>query len=160
MNTTIFDFLYEKYKPKNKIRLIELNNLEIVVTREGEIYTKNKNKIRINGRKDNRKGKLLKPAVDKDGYLRITLSNEGKRKSYYVHRLVARAYLKNYSEALQVNHKNGKKQDNNIENLEIVTLQQNIRHSIEKGLKPKLKRDKLGRFCGKESDNNEELNNI
>ena len=37
---------------------------------------------------------------------------------------------------------------------------QNIRHSIEKGLKPKLKRDKLGRFCGKESDNNEELNNI
>ena len=37
-----------------------------------------------------------------------------------------------------------------LDNLEMVSLQQNIKHSIETGLKPKLKRDRLGKFCGKE----------
>lgn len=152
MNTqyTIFDIMYPKYKITKPIRLIELDNLEIIVTNDGDIFTTKKDKIRINGRKDNRKGRKLKPATDKDGYLRITLTNNGKRKSYCVHRLVARAYLKDYNEKLQVNHKNGIKTDNRVENLEMVTLQENIQHSIETGLKPKLKRDKLGRFCGKE----------
>ena len=148
--TTIFDVLYPKYKIAKPIRLIELDNLEIIVTNDGDIFTTNKNKIRSNGRLDNRKGKKLKPGIDKDGYLRITLTNNGKRKSYCVHRLVARAYLKDYNEQLQVNHKNGKKTDNRVDNLEMVTLQENIKHSIKIGLKPKLIRDKFGRFCGKE----------
>lgn len=150
MQTTIFDMLYPKYKITKPIRLIELDNLEIKVSNYGEIFTTNKNKIRSNGRKDNRKGKLLKPATDKDGYLRITLTNNGKRKSYYVHRLVARTFLDNYDNKLQVNHKNGIKKDNRVENLEMVTLQENIKHSIITGLKPKLKRNKFGKFCGKE----------
>lgn len=147
---SIFDELFPKYKITKPIRLIELDNLEIMVTNSGDIFTTDKNKIRSNGRKDNRKGKKLKPAIDKDGYLRITLTNNGKRKSYHVHRLVARAFLDNYDNKLQVNHINGIKNDNRIENLEMVTLQQNIKHSIETGLKPKLKRDKYGRFVGKE----------
>ena len=142
--------MYPKYKITKPIKLIELDNLEIIVTDDGSIFTTNKNKIRSNGRKDNRNGKKLKPATDKDGYLKIALTNNGKRKCYYVHRLVARMYLKDYDEKLQVNHKNGIKTDNRVENLEMVTLQQNIEHSIKTGLKPKLKRDKLGRFCGKE----------
>lgn len=152
MNNTmsIFDYLYSKYKITKPIRLIELDNLEIIVSNYGDIYTTHKNKIRSNGRKDNRKGRKLKPATDKDGYLRITLTNNGKRKSYHVHRLVARTFLDNYDNKLQVNHKNGIKNDNRVENLEMVTLQQNIKHSIETGLKPKLKRDKYGRFSGKE----------
>ena len=148
--TTIFDIMYPKYKITKPSRLIELDNLEIIVTNDGDIFTTNKNKIRSNGRLDNRKGKKLKPGIDKDGYLRITLTNNGKRKSYCVHRLVARAYLKDYNEQLQVNHKNGIKTDNRVDNLEMVTLQENIKHSIKIGLKPKLIRDKFGRFCGKE----------
>lgn len=150
IQTTIFDVIYPQFKIDKPIRLIELDNLEIIVTNNGDIFTTNKNKIRVNGRKDNRKGRKLKPATDKDGYLRITLTNNGKRKSYYVHRLVARTYLKDYDEQLQVNHINGIKTDNRVENLEMVTLKENIKHSIETGLKPKLKRDRLGRFCGKE----------
>lgn len=133
-----------------QIRLAELDDLKIVVNNMGDIFTTHKNKIRSNGKKDNRKGKKLKPATDKDGYLRITLTNNGKRKSYHVHRLVARTFLDNYDENLQVNHINGIKNDNRIDNLEMVTLQQNIEHSIKAGLKPKLKRDKFGRFAGKE----------
>ena len=128
----------------------ELDNLKIEISNIGDIFTTKKNNIRSNGRKDNRKGRKLKPGLDKYGYYRITLSNNGKRKSYYVHRLVARAYLKDYDEKLQVNHKNGIKTDNRVENLEMMTLQENIKHSILTGLKPKLKRDRLGRFCGKE----------
>lgn len=150
MNYSIFDMMYPRFELKKPIRLIELDNLKIIVCDNGDIFTTDKNKIRSNGRKDNRKGKKLKPATDKDGYLRITLTNNGKRKSYYVHRLMARAYLKNYDDKLQVNHKNGIKNDNRIENLEMVTLQENIKHSIKTGLKPKLKRDKFGRFNGKE----------
>ena len=142
--------LYPTYKITKPIRLIELDDLEIIVSNKGDIYTTDKNKIRSNGRKDNRKGKKLKPATDKNGYLRIKLSNNDKRKSYCVHRLVARAFLDNYDNKLQVNHINGIKNDNRIENLEMVSLQQNIKHSIETGLKPKLKRDRLGKFCGKE----------
>lgn len=94
----MFDCLFENYKITKPIRLIELDDLEIIVTNDGDIFTTSKNKIRCNGRRDNRKGKKLKYAVDKDGYLRITLSNNGKRKSYYVHRLVARTFLDNYSD--------------------------------------------------------------
>ena len=61
MQTTIFDVLYPKYKITKPIRLIELDNLEIIVTNDGDIFTTNKNKIRSNGRLDNRKGKKLKP---------------------------------------------------------------------------------------------------
>ena len=147
---SLYDVEYEKFKIDKPIRLIELDNLEIVVSNDGNIFTTNKNKIRSNGRKDNRKGRKLKPASDKDGYLRVVLTNNGKRKSYYVHRLVARTYLKNYNDKLQVNHKNGIKTDNKIVNLEMVTLQENIKHSIKTGLKPKLARDSFGRFCGKE----------
>ena len=152
----MYGFILPKYKITKPVRLIELDNLKIIVYKDGKIKTCFHNNIRKNGRIMNTKGRLLKPSLDKYGYYRITLSNNGKRKSYYVHRLVARAYLKKYSDKLQVNHKNGIKTDNRIENLEMVTLQENIKHSIETGLKPKLKRDKYGRFSGKEVMQNEE----
>lgn len=47
-----------------------------------------------------------------------------------VHRLVAMFYLDDYSEDLQVNHKNGIKTDNRVENLEMVTNQQNVLHAF------------------------------
>ena len=148
--TTIFDILYPKYKITKPIRLIELDNLEVIVHNDGNIETCFHNNIRKNGRIMNTKGRILKAGYDKDGYLRVVLTNKGKRKTYCVHRLVARAYLKDYDDKLQVNHINGIKDDNRVENLEMVTLQENIKHSILTGLKPKLKRDNLGRFCGKE----------
>ena len=55
--------------------------------------------------------------------------NKDMRKNYKVHRLVAMFYLDNYSEDLQVNHKNGIKTDNRAENLEMVTNRQNVLHA-------------------------------
>lgn len=145
MQIGIFDGV-QKFTINKPIRLIELDNLEIIVSSIGDIYTQKRENPRKNGRKDNRNGKKLKPSKDKYGYLRVVITNNGKRKTYLVHRLVARAFLKDYNNELQVNHKDGNKINNNLSNIEMVTLQENIRHSIEYGLKPKMKRDKLGRY--------------
>lgn len=63
------------------------------------------------------------------GYLKIQLRKNGNYKWFCVHRLVAMAFLKNYNSKLQVNHKNGNKDDNNLENLEMVTASENQLHS-------------------------------
>ena len=55
--------------------------------------------------------------------------NKDKRKNYKVHRLVAMFHLPDYSEDLQVNHKNGIKTDNRVENLEMVTNSENALHA-------------------------------
>jgi len=64
-------------------------------------------------------------------YLNVVLNKNSKEKNKFVHRLVAQAFLENYDEKLQVNHKNGIKYDNRVENLEMVTQSENIRHSID-----------------------------
>ena len=80
-------------------------------------------------------GKVFKNSVGPKGYLIIRLkspkysTNKDRRKPYKVHRLVAMFYLDDYNEDLQVNHKNGIKTDNRVENLEMVTNQQNVLHA-------------------------------
>ena len=73
-------------------------------------------------------GLIMKPH-NYSGYLRIQLRKNGNYKWFCVHRLVAMAFLKNYNSQLQVNHKNGIKDDNNLENLEMVTASENQLHS-------------------------------
>lgn len=82
--------------------------------------------------KNIKKNKLLKPAINKDGYYTLLLSKNGESKSFKVHKLVASHFLK--EPTIQVNHKNGIKTDNNIDNLEYVTLHENILHSWINGL--------------------------
>lgn len=79
--------------------------------------------------------KLLKPKIDKDGYLCVTLYKNNTRKSYHVHRIVAMSFINNYDNLPQVNHIDGNKQNNNINNLEWCTNQENIQHAWEIGLK-------------------------
>ena len=135
---------------KTPIKVIELSDLDLSVKVDfsGNIYTLPKQTIRSNGRPDNRRGKQIKPAISK-GYYRVTFSHNHKRKSYFVHRLVAQAFLDNYSDDLQVNHIDGNKLNNLASNLEMVTIQENITHSIVTGLKPPMLRDAYGRFLRK-----------
>lgn len=88
------------------------------------------------------KSKLLKLVKDGDGYLRVMLRNNGISTTFKVHRIVAMAFLQQ-GKMLEVNHKNGIRNDNRVDNLEWITRIDNMRHSIyQLGKKGSL----LGRF--------------
>ena len=82
----------------------------------------------------NSKGKKLKYYKSKSGYLSVTLYRKGKNKKFRVHRLVALAYIKKPINKNQVNHKNGIKTDNKVENLEWCSAKENIAHARLTGL--------------------------
>lgn len=87
---------------------------------------------------------MLKPFDNGKGYKKINLMIDGKRKSMYVHRLVAEIYVnkprKRYCD--QVNHIDGDKSNNHYTNLEWLTNQENQIHAHKTGLKPKAKLNK------------------
>lgn len=68
--------------------------------------------------------KFLKQQPDKDGYLQVSLSKQGKVKRFFVHRLVAESFLEKpeSKEFLTVDHINRNRQDNRIENLRWATF--------------------------------------
>lgn len=82
--------------------------------------------------------KYLKPYADGKGYLTVKLTKSRQdQKNYKVHRLVAEYYLKSANPQLQVNHIDGDKKNNEVNNLEWVSGLENIRHSWRTGLHKK-----------------------
>lgn len=73
--------------------------------------------------RNNKTGRILKPHIKENGYMQVQLGR--KTIPQYIHRLVAIAFIPNIENKPQVNHKNGNKQDNRIENLEWVTAREN-----------------------------------
>lgn len=82
--------------------------------------------------------RILAFQVKKNGYLQVQLSNKQKHKKYYIHRLVALAFIPNPENKTQVNHKNGNKSDNSLYNLEWVTPKDNMKHCYDTGLRNQL----------------------
>ena len=80
------------------------------------------------------KSEVLKPTPTKLGYLDIRLSKNGKTKHFYIHQLVARAFLENDNPEvkIEVNHKNENKEDNRAENLEWCDRKYNVQYSLNK----------------------------
>lgn len=81
-----------------------------------------------------KKGIILKPEEKSKLYPRVFLSKNNKVRTEYVHRLVAQAFLKRDKERNHINHKNGIKNDNRIENLEWCTQLENNEHGFKTGL--------------------------
>jgi len=86
---------------------------------------------RIKSFKKNRDGEILKLTNKKGHYFSFVLQGKGKeRKSARIHRLVAEAFIPNPDNLPEVNHKDGNKQNNMVDNLEWCTSSHNVQHSI------------------------------
>lgn len=79
-------------------------------------------------------GCVRKPNLDKFGYLSVDLYNKGYMKRLKIHRLVLITFSGIDKERVQVNHINGNKQDNKLENLEWCTPKENSQHAYRTGL--------------------------
>lgn len=93
-------------------------------------------------------GGFLKPQLDRRGYPRIYTSFRGIRTMERVHRLVARAFLPNPNNLPQVNHKDGVKENNSVDNLEWCTNEHNLRHAAENGLQTHPFGERAFRYTG------------
>lgn len=90
------------------------------ITKDGRVFAKHTNKF-------------LNPYDNGLGYKAIKLILDGKRKQFYVHRLVASTFIGN-TEGFVVNHIDGNKSNNCVENLEICTQKENQKHAFKNGL--------------------------
>lgn len=76
----------------------------------------------------------MKPSLVK-GYHQIGLRKDGRYHQLYVHRLVAIVFIQNIDNKPFINHKNGIKTDNRVENLEWCTRSENMHHAWETQLR-------------------------
>lgn len=78
---------------------------------------------------------FLKPGTIGKGYFKVSIRRfGGKTCNWYIHRLVAEAFLPNPENKLTVNHKSGDKSDNSADNLEWATQKEQVAHAIATGL--------------------------
>jgi len=79
--------------------------------------------------------RIIKPALDNCGYLRTMLKDDsGNTRTIKVHRIIAKTFIPNPNNKPQVNHINGVKYDNRVDNLEWCTASENLKHSYKIGL--------------------------
>lgn len=94
--------------------------LKYFITSEGSIFSLNQNRF-------------LTPKY-RNGYQVIEYYEDGKRKRLYIHRILATLFMPNPENKPEINHINGIKSDNRIENLEWCTHAENIKHAFKIGL--------------------------
>lgn len=90
-------------------------------------------KISNRGRLLNKKNIIMKPRLN-EGYLYVTLHRGSKQKTISIHQLVGIMFIPNPDNLPIVNHKNGKRSDNVIDNLEWINNSGNIKHAFENKL--------------------------
>ena len=127
---------------------------------EGLYQINKKGEIKSLKKKHRTYDTILKPKKTKDGYYEVTLYKNGKPEYLRVHRLVAINFIEKIEGKDVINHKDGNKINNNVNNLEWVTIQENKDHAIRTGLEnfngknnPKAKSiiqyDKKGNYIAK-----------
>lgn len=83
-------------------------------------------------------GRVLRPSTYESGYQCVGLYLNGIQKYHLTHRLVASTFIPNPEHKRTVNHINGIKTDNRVENLEWATDSENIKHAYKTGLNSRI----------------------
>ncbi len=100
-------------------------------------------------------GKIMYQGIDTKGYKKINLFKDSVRKTYRVHRIFAIEFIDNPNNLPFINHINGIKTDNRIENLEWCTCSQNLKHAYHI-----LGSQKDSKFIGAKGINNEQSKKV
>ena len=101
------------------------------ISNKGRVKSLSRIFTRKDGRRYTVKEKIINPTADKDGYLRIELNKIGTPKKHFIHRLVGIAFIDNPKGKPQINHVDFDTKNNNVENLEWVSIQENIDHNVK-----------------------------
>ena len=111
---------------ENDTKFYTLNNIETgyLVYKDGTVYSTANNKF-----------KRMKPVKQRNGYYLVHLHLNGKSYYRWLHRMVAECFLENKDNKPEVNHKDGDKSNNAVENLEWVTTKENIAHAFRTNLR-------------------------
>ena len=134
---------------------------KLIKNYEGLYEVSNLGRIRsldklVKGRKGTeyiKKGKILKQIKHVNGYMKIGLTKDGKRKTFLVHRLVAEAFISNPENKPYIDHINTIKDDNRVENLRWATASENQYNELTTIKKKEYKGEKCY-WYGKSGEDN------
>ena len=100
----------------------------------GRVKSLRRTIMRTNNRKQTFKENILKPVLTSKGYLTVNLHKVGKVKTFKIHRLLALSFIDNPDNKPQVNHIDGIKTNNRLNNLEWNTSSENTQHAYNNSL--------------------------
>lgn len=116
-----------------KWKVIPNTGGEYLVSSLGRVRSVDRVKANAVGAKIPYKGKIIKQFPNSKGYFRVQIREKGVLRRYFVHRLVAEAFIPNPDGLDTVNHKDFNPQNNEVSNLEWTTRAGNMRYSVDAG---------------------------
>ena len=132
----------------------EIKQFRPKIDNESEIWKKFDDNYDVSNQGRVRRGsRVLSGSIHKDNYIFVTLYG----KQYPVHRLVAEVFIKNSENKPEVNHIDGNKMNDAINNLEWVTSSENQKHAIENGLQPRPVKTYRGKFTANQREEIKQL---
>lgn len=134
------ELVYHVLAPKAKERMTMRITIKKEIWKdikgyEGLYKVSNRGNIKsLNYRRKLGNERILPGSCDGKGYLQVGLCKNGVRRKFAIHRLVAEAFIENKYNKKEVNHIDGNKSNNHVDNLEWSTRSENVKHAYDNGL--------------------------